>query len=136
MPILRHLGLVFPEDDDSWSIHDQYMIGAALLVAPVVEEGATSREVYLPPGETWFHVWTGDSYEGGEYVTVDAPIGSPPVFSRGEDRAEDKKVVREKVDSVKVRAKARADLVKAKRVAEREKVVATSTECCIAATRR
>ncbi len=84
-PILRHLMLVFPEDAETWDISDQYMIGDSLLVAPVVEEGATTKSVYFPAG-TWFDVWTGNPIEGGRRMTVDAPIGSPPVFSRGEDR--------------------------------------------------
>lgn len=50
-------------------------------------EGATTRDVYLPSGR-WFDVWTGDAYEGGGTVTVDAPIGRPPVFSRDSDRAD------------------------------------------------
>jgi alpha-glucosidase len=84
-PILRHLMLVFPEDRETWDISDQFMIGDSLLVAPVTEEGATSRSVYFPPG-TWYNVWTGDPVEGGQRTTVDAPIGSPPVYSRGGDR--------------------------------------------------
>ncbi len=85
-PLVRHLLLEFPEDTTAWSIHDQYMLGDALLVAPVVTEGATEREVYLPAGARWFHVWTGDAYDGGQRVTVAAPIGSPPVFHRDADR--------------------------------------------------
>ncbi len=87
VPPLRHLALVFPDDVASRAISDQFMIGDTLLVAPVVHEGETSREVYLPPG-TWFHVWTGATHEGGRTITIDAPIGSPPVFSLGTDRAE------------------------------------------------
>lgn len=87
IPPMRHLALVFSDDVGSRAISDQFMIGDTLLVAPVVVEGATSREVYLPPG-TWFHVWTGATYEGGRTVTIEAPIGSPPVFSLGTDRAD------------------------------------------------
>lgn len=86
-PILRHLMLEFPDDARSRAIADQFMLGDSLLVAPVVTEGATSRTVYLPPG-TWFHVWTGDVYEGGRDTDVAAPIGSPPVFSLGRDRTD------------------------------------------------
>lgn len=86
-PILRHLMLVFPNDAQSRTVDDQFMIGEQLLVAPVVEEGATTRQVYLPPG-SWFHVWTGEEHAGGTTVTVEAPIGSPPVFSLGQDRAD------------------------------------------------
>ena len=91
LPMVRHLMLQFPDDPQSRSISDQFMLGDSLLVAPVVEEGATKREVYLPPGE-WFHVWTGTSYAGGKVVEVDAPIGSPPVFSLGKDREDIRKV--------------------------------------------
>jgi len=84
-PLLRHLMLVFPDDRETWSISDQFLIGDSLLVAPVTEEGATSRSVYFPAG-TWYDVWTGEAVQGGERLTVNAPIGSPPVYSRDEDR--------------------------------------------------
>ncbi len=86
-PILRHLMLVFPDDRETWDISDQFMIGDSLLVAPVTEEGATSRPVYFPAG-TWYNVWTGVPIEGGQRSTADAPIGSPPVYARGEDRTD------------------------------------------------
>ena len=88
MPIVRHLMLEFPDDADARTVSDQYMLGDALLVAPVTTQGATSRMVYLPAGTPWFHVWTGDEYAGGQTVEIAAPIGSPPVFSRGADRSD------------------------------------------------
>ena len=84
-PILRHLMLVFPNDRDTWDISDQFMIGDSLLVAPVTDEGATSRSVYFPAG-TWYNVWTGAPIQGGQTTTVEAPIGSPPVYARDQDR--------------------------------------------------
>ncbi|MGB5545528.1 MAG: TIM-barrel domain-containing protein, partial [Polyangiales bacterium] len=84
-PILRHLMLVFPNDRETWDISDQFMIGDALLVAPVTEQGATSRSVYFPEG-TWYSVWTGEPVQGGQRSVVDAPIGSPSVYSRDADR--------------------------------------------------
>jgi alpha-glucosidase (family GH31 glycosyl hydrolase) len=63
------------------------MIADTYLAAPVVEEGATTRSVYFPAG-TWFNVWSGAPTEGGGRVTVEAAIGSPPVYSYGKDRAE------------------------------------------------
>jgi alpha-glucosidase len=84
VPILRHLMLEFPEDPGTYDISDQFMIGESLLVAPVVEEGATSKSVYFPEGE-WFNVWTGEQVSGGRRVVVDAPMGSPPVYALGED---------------------------------------------------
>jgi alpha-glucosidase len=87
LPIVRHLALEFPDDAASRAVHDQFLLGPTLLIAPVVEEGVTRRSVYLPPG-TWFHVWTGTEHAGGTTIEVDAPIGSPPVFSLGVDRPE------------------------------------------------
>ncbi len=87
MPIVRHLMLEFPDDPRSSEISDQFMLGPELLIAPVVSEGATAKSIYLPPG-TWYHVWSGDEFAGGRDITVDAPIGSPPVFSLGRDRPE------------------------------------------------
>ena len=84
-PIGRHLMLVFPDDPETWDIRDQYMLGDSLLVAPVTTEGATSRSVYFPAG-TWFNVWTGESVAGGQRMTVEGPIGSPPVYSSGVPR--------------------------------------------------
>ncbi len=86
-PMLRHLALVFPDDAEARAVDDQFLIGDDLLVAPVVTEGAVSREVYLPAG-AWFHVFTGAEHAGPGRVTVDAPIGTPPVFSRGADRVD------------------------------------------------
>jgi alpha-glucosidase len=87
LPLVRHLLIEFPDDAQTWEIHDQYLLGSELLVAPVLTEGSTSRSLYLPEGE-WFHVWTGQAYSGPDWVEVPAPIGEPPVFSRGADRSD------------------------------------------------
>jgi sulfoquinovosidase len=86
-PILRHMMLEFPDDPQTYSLSDQYMLGATYLVAPVLEQGATTRSVYFPAG-TWYNVWNGAAIVGGARVTVDAPMGSPPVYSLGVDRPE------------------------------------------------
>lgn len=83
-PLLRAMMLVFPQDPKTWALSDQYMIGEDLLVAPVLHQGATSRSVYLPAGK-WVNVWDGSTTTGGQEVTVQAPIGRPPVFHRDSD---------------------------------------------------
>lgn len=80
LPAQRALFLHFPDDRETFMIQDQYLYGADLLVAPVIEEGAVTREVYLPDGE-WIHIWSGARIDAGRQI-VDAPIGSPPVFWR------------------------------------------------------
>lgn len=88
IPPLRHLLLEFPTDPNVVDIADQFMLGPDLLVAPVVTDGATSREVYFPAG-TWFHALrANESYTGPGRFTVSAPIGEPPVFSRGAERTD------------------------------------------------
>ncbi len=84
-PILRHMMLEFPVDRATWDLSDQFMLGDALLVAPVVERGAPSRDVYFPEG-SWFNVWTGEEVVGPATVRVDAPLGEPPVYAKGADR--------------------------------------------------
>lgn len=84
-PIVRHTMLIDPDDRETWGLNDQYLLGDDLLVAPVLEEGVTSRTLYLPSG-TWVHVWSGTSHSGPGSVTVDAPVGQPPLFSRDVDR--------------------------------------------------
>ena len=54
-----------------------------MLVAPVMEPGVTQRRIYLPAGETWKDAYTGQVYEGGQTVTVPAPIDIIPVMLRG-----------------------------------------------------
>lgn len=87
MPMVRHMMLEFPDDPATHALSNQYMLGPDLLVAPVTERGATERRLYLPEG-LWFDVWTGDEHSGPGEVTISAPVGSPPVLSRGADRAD------------------------------------------------
>ncbi len=82
LPAQRALFLHYPDDRETFTIQDQFLYGADLMVAPVIEAGAMMRKVYLP-GETWRHVWSGTDYAPG-WHDVPAPIGQPPVFFRPE----------------------------------------------------
>ncbi len=76
-PILRSLEYVFPGMDYA-KVIDEFMMGNELLVAPVLEKGAVSRSVVLPPGK-----WRGADgtvHNGPAKITVDAPLGRPPYF--------------------------------------------------------
>ena len=89
----------------SWELTDQYMFGADIMVAPVVNPVGSDRssranlaarnggshsslavasvKVYIPAQSVWVHLWTGQLVEAGSegrYVAVDAPMGYPPVF--------------------------------------------------------
>ena len=77
--IVRPLFFYYDEPRAYKEMHE-YLLGRDILVAPVIEQGATTRDVYLPE-DGWIHAPTGKQYRGGVH-TVEAPIGSIPVFYR------------------------------------------------------
>lgn len=81
LPIMRPLVLHYEHDKNTWNLNDEFLIGENLLVAPVVEQGAVKRMVYLPEG-IWYDFHTGEKYEGGKYYLVDAPLDTCPVFAK------------------------------------------------------
>jgi alpha-glucosidase (family GH31 glycosyl hydrolase) len=83
LPIMRFLPMEAPDDPRAWDEEQSFFLGPHFLVAPVVEPGATTRKVYLPPGE-WVDYWRGTLYSGAQEVSVPAPLdgSGPPVFAR------------------------------------------------------
>ena len=81
-PVMRPLFYNFPEDCAAWDVDDAYCFGDDLVVAPIFEAGATTRSVYLPAGTAWIDCNSRLRYEGGQTVTVDAPMDVIPVFAR------------------------------------------------------
>jgi len=60
---------------------DEFLLGDALLVAPVTRPGIEHRHVYLPQG-TWFHYWTGERFDGPAHILAHAPLGEPVLYVR------------------------------------------------------
>ncbi len=81
-PYMRALFMDFPDDPRAVDIPDEYMYGPAFLVAPVTEQGATHRSVYLPAGCDWYNYWTNERLHGGQTIEADAPIDTLPLFVR------------------------------------------------------
>lgn len=81
-PIMRALPLDFPGDPQVVDLRDEYMFGPAFLVAPITDQGATSRPVYLPAGADWYNYWTNERFHGGQTIVVSAPIDTLPLFVR------------------------------------------------------
>jgi hypothetical protein len=81
-PMFRGLFLSYPDQDIAWTQRDEYLLGDSILVAPVVTQGATSRDVWLPPG-TWFP-WGGGAPLPGDTTVpqVSADVGEIPVYAR------------------------------------------------------
>lgn len=81
MPIMRALWIHFPNDARSVGCADEYLWGKNVLVAPVVEKGAATRQVYLPPG-AWFDFWTGERFDGGREVSRPVDLETLPLYVR------------------------------------------------------
>ncbi|HYM09025.1 MAG TPA: DUF5110 domain-containing protein [Terriglobales bacterium] len=79
---MRALFMDFPQDPKVADLRDEYMLGPAFLVAPVTQQGATSRAVYLPAGADWYNYWTNQRLHGGQTIQADAPIERLPLFVR------------------------------------------------------
>ena len=103
-PIMRDLAVAYPDENVAWRRGDarsvaaaryEYMFGPSVLAAPVVTVNTRSRDVWLPPGQ-WVDFWKSTTYndatgaydaaakqvvvDGGRVVSVDAPLGHPPLF--------------------------------------------------------
>lgn len=79
IPVNRPLALEYWNDATVASIGDQFLLGPDLLVAPVLEPGKSHRLLYLPAGE-WVHFWNHTRFDGGRWITVEAPFGQTPLF--------------------------------------------------------
>jgi alpha-glucosidase len=79
LPVMRPLVLEYPEDEKTYNLSDQFMVGDSVLVAPVYQPDRSERMVYLPKGE-WQDFWTGQSYQGQKYIIAKAPLDTIPIF--------------------------------------------------------
>lgn len=80
-PVMRTMFYNVPGDPLCWDIDDQFFLGDDVLVCPVLEAGQRSRRVYLPEGQ-WRGLWDHHMYEGGAWITADAPLDIIPVYIR------------------------------------------------------
>lgn len=73
-PLNRPLWWIAPNDPEAQKIDSEFLLGDGMLVAPVVTEGALSRDVYLPSGQ-WFDHMNEEIIEGGRWlIDVDVPL--------------------------------------------------------------
>ncbi|WP_262315932.1 TIM-barrel domain-containing protein [Lacticaseibacillus parakribbianus] len=82
LPVMRPLVLNYPADAAVANLNTEFMVGDALLVAPILSPGVHARLVYLPAGD-WFDYWTGDAVAGGRTVVVAADLATLPLFVKG-----------------------------------------------------
>jgi alpha-glucosidase len=81
-PVLRPTFFDFSHDHRTFAENDEAMLGASMLVAPVVEPGQTERVVYLPRGSDWIDWWSDETSKGGETADCPAPWDKPVMFVR------------------------------------------------------
>jgi alpha-D-xyloside xylohydrolase len=89
---LRPLVFAFPQDEKTYDLKTQFLVGNAFMIAPVlapqqfgpdstpIENAPKTREVYLPKGAVWFDFWSGKAQPGGQTIQADAPISRIPLF--------------------------------------------------------
>ena len=81
-PPMRPIFYDFSSDPDSYDVEDQFMFGPDVMVAPVLEQGAVERQVYLPSGTDWDDAWSGQKITGGQWITAKAPLDKIPLYFR------------------------------------------------------
>jgi len=81
MPVIRAMWLHYPEDESAIGLGSQYLWGRDLLIAPVTEQGATTRRLYLPEGQ-WHDWWTAESVDGGRWIERDVDRATMPIYAR------------------------------------------------------
>ena len=79
---MRPMFYAYPYQRACWDVHDQYILGDALLVAPVMQAGQERRRVYLPQGVKWIDAFNGNLHDGGVWVEYAANLETIPVFVR------------------------------------------------------
>jgi alpha-glucosidase len=80
-PVLRPPLYHFPDDPDTYQIHDQPMLGPWLMAAPIYQPGRRHRHVYLPAGR-WYDWWTDAAIDGPAHLLADAPLERMPLYVR------------------------------------------------------
>ena len=81
IPVMRALWLHYPNDATAVAAGDEYLWGRDILVAPVVEKGATERKLYLPQG-AWYDFWTNEKLEGGREIRRKVDLETIPLYVR------------------------------------------------------
>jgi sulfoquinovosidase len=82
-PVVRALFLHFPNDPNTHNLRYQFLLGPDLMVAPTLEKGADTVEVYFPMASEWVELWNGtDAGKPGHWVRMSAPLSKPAVFIR------------------------------------------------------
>lgn len=78
-PIMRPLVFHYEKEEAARVCNDEFMLGSRILAAPVVEQGAVRRMVYLPQG-VWYDYWTQEKITGPLWFVREAPLDCCPIY--------------------------------------------------------
>jgi alpha-glucosidase (family GH31 glycosyl hydrolase) len=79
--MMRPLILENPTDPWVQNLADEFLFGPELLVAPILDQGARERSVYLPEG-SWIDYWSDEIHPGARFITTTAELDVLPLFVR------------------------------------------------------
>jgi alpha-glucosidase len=91
-PIIRPLVFEYQDDENVYECEDQFMFGSNILIAPILEEYADTKKVYLPKGE-WYDFHNDDKYDGESSFEVKAAIDKIPIFIKAGSIIPEQKVI-------------------------------------------
>jgi len=80
--VIRPLFYDFSSDPVAWEIEDEYMFGPDILVAPVMYANMRKLLVYFPYSASWVEKESGNIYQGGSKIEIDASLDYIPVFEK------------------------------------------------------
>jgi alpha-glucosidase len=81
MPLVRPVFWGQENDRRLWTVDDAFLLGQALLVAPILDDGARGRAVRLPAGG-WYHYWDDAYFQGPGEIELPAPLERMPLLVR------------------------------------------------------
>ncbi len=84
-PMQRALFMHYEDDPVVYDLQYEYLFGSDMLIKPVVEQGQITQNIYLP-NDLWVHLWTGVEFKGKQTITIECPVGYPPVFYRKQSK--------------------------------------------------
>ena len=87
LPMQRAMFLHYGSERETHDIQDQYLYGRDLLVAPILAENSTDRDVFIPANDNWYDLWTNQAADSG-WKNCSGPLGFPPVYVRAESEFE------------------------------------------------
>lgn len=81
-PLMRPLFFEEPENAELYNYDASYLWGNDFLIAPILNPGEVTKELYLPNTSAWFNFYSGERFEGGQTIEVDVNMETIPTFVR------------------------------------------------------